>query len=188
MQSALTTKSSSPLSLSPRATVKSSTSYKTISSYFGWTNRPLEKYNHSQGSTSSSQGLLHGMELANPTADRNFLTGQRVINPRNNVELSMWNTKGGETIPPDCPIRKFFSTCQPSMVYLAGDFVRYGCMTEARLRKLAQFPHEKRMLVFRKIFASRLTQDWSGQVSDDDKLTEMDLDVLDDDLVAYFEN
>ncbi|PPQ73705.1 hypothetical protein CVT26_010860 [Gymnopilus dilepis] len=88
----------------------------------------------------------------------------------------------------DDAIYFFLEACQPPMVHLLQRFVEYGCSTEVYLRSFASFSQEKRRNVLRKILAIRPISHGEGDAtSGRTDMREMDLDVLDNHFVDYFD-
>ena len=184
---------------SSRAAIEPSVSYKAMSTYFKFANPQLEGVDKSQDATSMVSGPVrpgnmsaaHGCTIPNrditcPTRPGTESSGtQKAIVPSSNPRMCYSNDE--RSLMPTDAVRKFLSACQPSMHFLADDFIKYGCATEAHLRKLAGFSQEKRMLVLRTILAGRFMRDSRKCNDDDGKLNKMDIEILDDELASYLD-
>ena len=184
---------------SSRAAIEPSVSYKAMSTYFKFANPQLEGVDKSQDATSMVSGPVrpgnmsaaHGCTIPNrditcPTRPGTESSGtQKAIVPSSNPRMCYSNDE--RSLMPTDAVRKFLSACQPSMHFLADDFIEYGCATEAHLRKLAGFSQEKRILVLRTILAGRFMRDSRKCNDDDGKLNKMDIEILDDELASYLD-
>ncbi|PPQ81920.1 hypothetical protein CVT26_004044 [Gymnopilus dilepis] len=180
---AIPTKPQVPRSLSPGATVKPSTSRKSITSYFKLTEPSSKNKSYSQEYVSTIPAL--------PTSNKRTYTYEEQPlgnTPPNTLPSRLLSTPQLPVNLDTCnEIRTFLSRCRPPLTHLLPNFLAYGCTSEEYLRAVAAFPETKRREVLRGILGLQVNHGDLNSAGRKVIVKEFDLDLLEDHFDKCFE-